>query len=113
VSSPAQAAAVVATRLLPSHAPPIRAHIAALRAALTERLSTVAGLPQQAGGPFLLYRIEEATTLLAALRARGVLVRHAASFGLPEHIRIGVRNEPDQQSLLRIWKAEGHESRLG
>jgi histidinol-phosphate/aromatic aminotransferase/cobyric acid decarboxylase-like protein len=113
VSSPAQAAGVVAARLLPSQVPLIRARIATLRLSLAERLSNVAGLPQQAGGPFLLYRIEDATTVVAALQARGVLVRHAASFGLPEHIRLGVRSEPDQQSLARTWKAAGQERRIG
>jgi len=113
VSSPAQAAGVVATRLLPSQLPSIRALLAELRATLAERLSTVAGPPEQAGGPFLLYRIEDATTVVAALQARGVLVRHAASFGLPGHIRVGVRSEPDQQSLARIWRAVRHERRTG
>lgn len=105
VSSPAQAAGLVAATLLPSHAPSIRAGIAALRAALADRLATVAGLPEQAGGPFLLYRVDDAGTLVAKLRERGVQVRHAASFGLPRHIRIGVRPESDQEMLARAWRA--------
>jgi histidinol-phosphate/aromatic aminotransferase/cobyric acid decarboxylase-like protein len=104
VSSPAQAAAVAAAGLMPSHLAPIRAHIAALRSSLAERLASVAGRPAQAGGPFLLYENEDAPALVGRLREHGVQVRHAASFGLPRHIRIGVRTEQDHERLARAWR---------
>jgi histidinol-phosphate/aromatic aminotransferase/cobyric acid decarboxylase-like protein len=105
VSSPAQAAGVAAARLMPSHVQPIRAQITALRSSLAERLASVAGRPVQAGGPFLLYRSDDAASLVGRLRDQGVQVRHAASFGLPRHIRVGVRTEPDQERLVRAWRA--------
>jgi len=105
VSSPAQAAGVVAARLMASHLAPIREQIAALRSSLAERLASVAGRPAQAGGPFLLYQSEDAPALVGRLREQGVQVRHAASFGLPRYIRIGVRTEPDQERLVRAWHA--------
>ena len=51
----------------------------------------------------LLYRLPSAPGLVAALRARGILVRHCASFGLPQHVRIGVRDESEQEALARLW----------
>jgi histidinol-phosphate/aromatic aminotransferase/cobyric acid decarboxylase-like protein len=105
VSSPAQAAGVVAVRLMPSHLAPIRAHITALRSSLAERLSSVAGRPAQAGGPFLLYQSEDAPALVRRLREQGVQVRHGASFGIPQYVRLGVRTDADQERLVRAWRA--------
>jgi histidinol-phosphate/aromatic aminotransferase/cobyric acid decarboxylase-like protein len=105
VSSPAQAAGVVAARLLPLQAAPIRDRIAALRAWLSDALSPVAGRPIQAGGPFLLYESDEAETVVRSLRDVGVAVRHGASFGLPQHIRIGVREDVDNRTLVARWRA--------
>jgi histidinol-phosphate/aromatic aminotransferase/cobyric acid decarboxylase-like protein len=104
VSTPAQAAGVVAAGLLPSHVAPIRAQIGALRLSLAERLSALIGSAAQAGGPFLLYVSDAAAALARDLRRRGVLVRHGASFGLPRHIRIGVRAAADQQALVHAWR---------
>jgi histidinol-phosphate aminotransferase len=105
VCSPAQAAGVAAADLLPSHASTICHRIRALRSSLASDLADVAGAPEQAGGPFLLYRDDDAATLVAKLRERGVQVRHGASFGLPRHIRLGVRAEPEQEALVRAWRA--------
>jgi histidinol-phosphate/aromatic aminotransferase/cobyric acid decarboxylase-like protein len=105
VSSPAQAAGVVAARLLPTHAAPIRARIGVLRVALAARLASIAGPPARAGGPFLLYQHDQAAALAEGMRRRGVLVRHGASFGLPLHLRIGVRDESDQDALVEAWRA--------
>jgi histidinol-phosphate/aromatic aminotransferase/cobyric acid decarboxylase-like protein len=104
VSSPAQAGGVAAAALLPLHVGPIRAQIGALRQALADRLSDVIGAAEQAGGPFLIYRCDAAASLVSDLRQRGVLVRHAASFGLPRHIRVGVRAPADQETLVRVWR---------
>jgi histidinol-phosphate/aromatic aminotransferase/cobyric acid decarboxylase-like protein len=104
VSSPAQAVGIVAASVLPSVVAPIRARIAALRSSLHERLTGIAGSAEHAGGPFLLYRSEVATALVHHLRRRGILVRHGASFGLPMHVRIGVRAEADQDALIRAWR---------
>ncbi len=107
VSAPAQAAGIVAARLLPDEAPRVRAEIAALRGALAAGLATLGLAPVGAGGPFLLYQPPRAADLCAALAARGVRLRHLASFGLPDHVRIGVRPAPEQERLVAIWRALG------
>jgi len=104
VSAPAQAAGIVAARLLPDEAPRVRAAIAALRRALADGLATLGLQPVGAGGPFLLYQRPDAAVLCAALAERGVRLRHLASFGLADHIRIGVRPAPEQQRLVAIWR---------
>ncbi|HTA19697.1 MAG TPA: aminotransferase class I/II-fold pyridoxal phosphate-dependent enzyme, partial [Polyangia bacterium] len=105
VSSAAQAAGVVAARLMPAHLGPIRARVATLRASLAEALSTVAGRPAQSGGTFLLYDVGDADALCERLRARDVIVRSCASFGLPAYVRVGVRLAPDHAALARAWAA--------
>jgi histidinol-phosphate/aromatic aminotransferase/cobyric acid decarboxylase-like protein len=104
VSSAAQAAGVVAARLLLAEVGSIRARIAALRSSLAERLSRVAGPPERTGGPFLLFRSERANAIANYLRQRRILVRHCSSFGLPDYLRIGVRAEADQEILVRAWR---------
>ena len=55
---------------------------------------------------FLLIRVGEAARLRRQLLTRyRVCVRDCASFGLPEHIRIGVRNIEDSRRLVRALKA--------
>ena len=61
-----------------------------------------------AGGTLLLYQWTDAAALCAALAERGVRLRHGASFGLPEHIRIGVRPAPEQERLVAIWRELDH-----
>ena len=104
VSAPAQAAGVAAADLLPTHAPAIRERIAHLRASLRSQLAPIAGVPVQQGGPFLLYEVDQAAGLVSRLRERGVAIRHATSFGLPNHIRIGVRDQPAHQVLVERWR---------
>jgi histidinol-phosphate aminotransferase len=103
VSAPAQAAGIAAARLLPDEAPRVRAGIAALRRSLADALATLGLSPAGAGGPFLLYERPRAAELCAALAERGVRLRDLASFGLPDHVRIGVRPAPEQQRLVEIW----------
>jgi histidinol-phosphate/aromatic aminotransferase/cobyric acid decarboxylase-like protein len=105
VSAPAQAAGVVAARLLPEEAPRVRAAVAALREALAARLATLGLAPVGAGGPFLLYQQPRAGDLCAALAERGARLRHLASFGLPDHVRIGVRPAPEQDRLVALWSS--------
>lgn len=104
VSAPAQAAGIVAARLLPDEAPRVRAAVTALRRALADGLATVGLQHAGAGGPFLLYQRPDAAALCAALAERGVRLRHLASFGLADHVRIGVRPVPEQQRLVAIWR---------
>ena len=61
------------------------------------------GPPAGAGGPFLLYEVDAAPALVRGLEERGVAVRHAASFGLPRHIRIGIRDPRANGLLVARW----------
>jgi histidinol-phosphate/aromatic aminotransferase/cobyric acid decarboxylase-like protein len=105
VSSPAQAAGIAAASLLPLHAASVKARIAVLRTSLSEALARVVGSPAGAGGPFLLYEVAAAAALVRDLLDRGIAIRHAASFGLPEHVRIGVRDEQTNRELVARWAA--------
>ncbi|MDA7415632.1 aminotransferase class I/II-fold pyridoxal phosphate-dependent enzyme [Xenophilus arseniciresistens] len=49
----------------------------------------------------------EAPQLLQALRARGVKLRDATSFGLPGHVRLGVREPASQVALADAWAGAG------
>jgi histidinol-phosphate/aromatic aminotransferase/cobyric acid decarboxylase-like protein len=104
VSVAAQAAGAVAVRLAPSLGPGLRAQVARLRGSLERSLLEVAGSPERSGGPFLLYRRENASTLASRLLSLGVAVRSCASFGLPEHLRVGIRTEGDNAKLLDSWR---------
>jgi len=103
VSAPAQAAGVTASRLLPLHGAAIRDRIALLRHSLRAGLARVLGDPVRAGGPFLLYEAEAASRLVDRLRERGIVIRHAESFGLPRHLRIGVRDQRANETLVSRW----------
>jgi histidinol-phosphate/aromatic aminotransferase/cobyric acid decarboxylase-like protein len=98
VSAPAQAAGLAACDAL-GEAPAIRRELARLRQQLAERL----GPPEAQGGPFLLYRVGDAAARTRALDAAGCRVRDCTSFGLPRHLRIGVRNAADQDLLAAAW----------
>ena len=50
---------------------------------------------------FVLVKVGEAKTLRRALLERhGIIVRDCASFGLPDHIRIGIRTKEDCKRLV-------------
>jgi len=48
---------------------------------------------------------QPASVLGAALLRRGVQVRDCASFGLPQHVRIGTRRPQENARLLEAWQA--------
>ncbi|HEX9439446.1 MAG TPA: histidinol-phosphate transaminase [Roseiflexaceae bacterium] len=54
--------------------------------------------------PFLLARTGDGAATRMALLARGCVVRHCASFGLPEWVRVSLRGPDDNARLLEIWK---------
>lgn len=61
-------------------------------------------LPSQAN--FMTCRLPPGTaSLLPALRARGIKLRDASSFGLPGHVRVSVQPPAAQQALAAAWKA--------
>lgn len=70
------------------------------RAYLTAGLTDL-GLPVVPGtANFLLVPVGDATAVRAALLRRGIGVRDCTSFGLPAHIRIGIRRLDDCARLL-------------
>jgi histidinol-phosphate/aromatic aminotransferase/cobyric acid decarboxylase-like protein len=102
VSAPAQAAGLAAVSAL-SRVGEIRSELARLRHRLAARLDHPRAQLHAAGGPFLVYDVGDAAAVCARLDALGVRVRDCASFGLPRHVRIGVRLEADQDVLARAW----------
>jgi histidinol-phosphate/aromatic aminotransferase/cobyric acid decarboxylase-like protein len=52
------------------------------------------------GGPFVLCRVREAAASTGRLAARGLWVRDCTSFGLPQHLRLGVRAKSELQQLI-------------
>ena len=105
VSAPAQAAGIVAARLLPDQVADLRRAIARLREGMRQALAALGAAPEAAGGPFLLYRVADARGFTERLLTNGVRVRHAASLGLPEHLRLGVRGEAEVSTLVQAWRA--------
>jgi histidinol-phosphate/aromatic aminotransferase/cobyric acid decarboxylase-like protein len=103
VASSAQAAGVVAARLLPIRGAAIREEIASVRDILARGLS-VGRLPLEgAGGSFLLYRVASADQTTSRLLEDGIMIRSCSSFGLDQHVRIGVRDRRDNEKLISAW----------
>jgi histidinol-phosphate aminotransferase len=59
--------------------------------------------------PFWLARPDVARLpqRLAALRAQGIKLRDATSFGLPGWVRVSVQPPPAQEALLQAWRTSG------
>ena len=55
---------------------------------------------------FILAKVGNAAEMRAALLRRGMAVRDCASFGLPEHIRIGVRRREECEKLVEALGEE-------
>ncbi|QIM52303.1 aminotransferase class I/II-fold pyridoxal phosphate-dependent enzyme [Hydrogenophaga crocea] len=66
------------------------------------------------GANFFVARLADAAQagLLPALRrAHGVKLRDCASFGLPGHVRLGVRPPDEQRALQQAWRAAAGDNR--
>jgi histidinol-phosphate/aromatic aminotransferase/cobyric acid decarboxylase-like protein len=50
--------------------------------------------------PFFLMPVEDGSSFRLALLKKNILVRDAASFGLPDHVRISTRRQEDNALLL-------------
>jgi histidinol-phosphate/aromatic aminotransferase/cobyric acid decarboxylase-like protein len=99
VSAVASAAGIAALAEL-ERVPAIRGAVALLRWALARKLKNLGVSIDAVGGPFLLCRVGDARTVSFELLERQVRVRDCSSFGLAEHIRIGVRPEIEQERLV-------------
>ncbi|MDE2753296.1 MAG: histidinol-phosphate transaminase [Gemmatimonadota bacterium] len=76
------------------------ARIAARRTALSAAVARRGWQPRPSATGFVLSEVPGAGATTHALRLRGVRVRHAASFGLPGHIRVAVRRRDEEDRFL-------------
>ena len=76
------------------------ARIAARREALSAELVRRGWSPRPSATGFVLAAVSGAAATAHALRLRGIRVRHAASFGLPRHIRVAVRRRDEEDRFL-------------
>ncbi|WP_164102482.1 threonine-phosphate decarboxylase CobD [Candidatus Laterigemmans baculatus] len=99
VSAPAQAAGVAAIFDRDYH----HASLTRLREAkrvLIERLEDQRWAPLPTAANFFLLPVGDATSFRERLLAEQILVRDCCSFGISDHIRIGVRSMEDNARLL-------------
>lgn len=87
--------------------PEICAAITELREDLCDVLRRACATVEASGGPFVLCRVPDARRAKALLRERGIWVRDCTSFGLPQHLRLGVRPRAEQRQLGAAWQACG------
>jgi histidinol-phosphate/aromatic aminotransferase/cobyric acid decarboxylase-like protein len=95
----AQAAALAAL----AHEPFVaesRSRLRSDRRALANGLRALGYAPLPTTAPYLVFDAGDGAALRARLLERGVLVRDCASFGLPRHVRVAARPEPDRERLL-------------
>ncbi len=83
-----------------------RTQVRRLREHLAGHLVAAGTRIDAAGGPFLLCDVGDASRFTGALLRRGVLVRDCTSFGLPRHVRVGVRLLPENELLAERWPRE-------
>ncbi len=90
MSSVAQAAGLAALDD-DAHVEAARAVVRESKAFLAERLETLGLAVTPSAANFLLVDVGDAARVRSALLERGIAVRDCTSFGLPGHVRIGVR----------------------
>ncbi len=76
----------------------------ALRRRLAQGLRGLGLEVRESPANFLLVRVGQATAVAQALRARGIRVRDATSFGLPEWLRLSAQREEAIGALLEALK---------
>jgi histidinol-phosphate/aromatic aminotransferase/cobyric acid decarboxylase-like protein len=99
VSAPAQAAGLAALSD-PGHLDRARDVVREARSRLVAGLRDLGLRVTPPAANFVLVEVGDAATFRAALRAQGCIVRDCTSFGLPRHVRIGVRTAPECDRLL-------------
>lgn len=77
-----------------------RPKISSWRHSLALALTTAGIKVHESPATFLLARVGNAPQITKALRAKGIRVRDASSFGLPEWIRLSTQPPENQQVLL-------------
>ena len=101
VNALAQAAGLAALKD-EAHVEAARRVIAEARAYLVGELSALGLGVVPSAANFLLVRVGDGAAFRAAMLARGICVRDCASFGLPAHVRIGMRTMPDCRRLAAV-----------
>lgn len=99
VSALAQAAGLAALEAR-EHVERGRRVVAEAREFVAERLSALGLVVVPSAANFLLVRVGDGDGFRSALLAKGVCVRDCASFGLPAHVRIGLRTLPECRKLV-------------
>jgi L-threonine-O-3-phosphate decarboxylase len=77
-----------------------RREVGAARAVLVAGLRELGYRVSPPAANFVLVEVGDAPSFRAALLGRGCVVRDGTSFGLPGHVRIGVRTRPECDRLL-------------
>ncbi len=98
-SAPAQAAGRAALADA-GHLERARAEVRRGRRRLVDGLTGLGFRVSPPAANFLLFDVGDATAFRTALLARGCVVRDGTSFGLPAHVRAGVRTVPECEHLL-------------
>lgn len=106
VNAVAQAAGLASLRDT-EHLARGRAEVRRARAYLTAALAGLGLRPAPAAANFVLVEVGDAGAVRAALLRHGLCVRDCASFGLPGHIRIGLRTLPECERLVAAMRAAG------
>lgn len=99
VSATAQAAGVAALQDT-DHVTRGREVVAEGKAYLAQALAELGLTVQEGAANFVLAEVGDAAAVRTALLRRGLAVRECTSFGLPHHIRIGVRLRAECEKLV-------------
>jgi histidinol-phosphate aminotransferase len=81
------------------------AQLIAAKAQLVPRLAALGLAAVPSATPYFLLPVRDATGLRDALLDHKLLVRDCTSFGLPAHVRIMPRSEPDNDRLVEVLAA--------
>ena len=104
VNAPAQAAGIAALSD-PGHVERGREAVRAGKRCLSDAFASMGLECLPSAANFLLIRVGQATELrLALLQRYKICVRDCTSFGLPEYIRVGIRNMEDNRKLAEALR---------
>ena len=100
VNGPAQAAAAVALSD-PDYLARARSEVSLAKNYLIENLANLEFNVLPSAANFLLVEVPDAAAWRDRLAQSGMFVRDCSSFGLPNFLRMGIRNQPDCQRLIQ------------
>ena len=103
VNAAAQAAGLAALQDR-THLDRAREVVRKSKAYLTSALNEIGLEVAPSAANFLLVKVGDAAAVRQALLREGVAVRDCTSFGLPQYVRIGVRNIEDCRRLVEATR---------